>query len=40
MQGAPGFHPSQQTEGIVAAAGVINEVGHVSPDVLTNIGMA
>lgn len=29
MQGAPGFHPSQETEVIV-----------VSPDALTNAGMA
>lgn len=40
MPGAPGFHPSQQTEVIVAAAGTINGVGCVSPDVLTSTGMA
>lgn len=40
MQGPPGFHPSQETEVIVAAAAAINEVGCVSPDALTNAGMA
>lgn len=40
MQGEPGFHPSQQPEVVVAAAGAVNGVGCVSPDVLTNADTA